>query len=269
MKKNFSLKNIHALLIDIDGTLLSGKNALPGMPTFIQFLNQQDINYRILTNNSTLSPEAFYQKLRTLGAVIQRKNILTCASVTAQFMRENLQGEKVFVIGEQGIIKAVETAGYKILTDFSEKADIVVVGGDHFLTYEKLKFASLHLQAGAHFIGTNPDVLVPSEEGLIPECGVNLAALEAACGRKATVIGKPNPVIFQWALKELACSLLNTAMIGDRLETDIMGGLQAGIKTILVETGVDNRAAVIQKGIYPDLIVKDLPELVSQWQAVC
>lgn len=259
------LKKIKALLIDIDGTLLSGDKPLPGMVEFFNFLNQHSINYLILSNNSTKTPYAYYQKITSLGGEIQPDNILTSAGVTVQIMKEKYTGKNVYLIGEDGLREALEKEGYQIIKNVTQKADFVVVGGDHYLTYEKLKYASLHLQAGAHFIGTNPDVLVPSVEGLIPECGVNIAALEAASGRKAIVIGKPNPLMFQSALKQLGNNPSETAMIGDRLETDIFGGLQAGLNTILVETGVDNHQSVIRKGITPDLVVNDLINLISIW----
>ncbi len=261
------LKSIRALLIDIDGTLLSSDKPLPGMVEFFNFLNQHSINYLILSNNSTKTPYAYYQKIISLGGEIQPGNILTSAGVTVQIMKEKYTGKIVYLIGEDGIREALEIEGYHIIKNINKKADFVVVGGDHYLTYEKLKYASLHLQAGAQFIGTNPDVLVPSEEGLIPECGVIIAALEAASGRKAIVIGKPNPLMFQSALKQLGKKVSETAMIGDRLETDIFGGIKIGLNTILVETGVDTREAVIKKGITPDLIVKNLFELISIWSA--
>jgi 4-nitrophenyl phosphatase len=261
------LKKIKAMLIDIDGTLFSGKLVLPGMVAFLNFLDSHAIKYLILTNNSTKTPEFYLDKIRSHGGEINLENILTCSTVTADYLKSNFKGKKVYVIGETGIFQALSDEGFQIITDFSEQADFVVVGGDHYLTYEKLKFGCLHLRNGARLIGTNPDVVSPSEEGLIPECGTNIAALEASSGQKAIVIGKPNRLMFDWGLKLLGMDASETAMIGDRLETDILGGKQAGLHTILIETGVDTIASTIEKNIYPDLVVKDLFELISKWNS--
>ncbi|MHB8134392.1 MAG: HAD-IIA family hydrolase [Anaerolineaceae bacterium] len=266
MKDATILKGISAIMIDIDGTLLNGKQPLPGMVEFLNFLNNKSFKFLIISNNSTKTPQFYLEKFRNFGANILIKNILTCSSVTAFYIKQNFKGQKVFVIGENGIIEALKEQGFEIINDFSEVADFVVVGGDHFLTYDKIKYASLHLQNGAKFFGTNPDVASPSEEGLIPECGTNIAAVEAASGKKAVVIGKPNQIMFDWGIKQLGSQPSETAIIGDRLETDILGGNRAGLKTILVETGVDRSNSIYLKDIYPDLIVKDLFELIKTWE---
>ncbi len=252
-------------MIDIDGTLLAGSTPLPYMNTFLEFLNVHAIPFLVLTNNSTQSPRHYVEKLREHGAYLKEENILTCSTVTTNYMRSNLTGNSVYCIGEFGLIEALREEGYEILTDAAFPADFVVVGGDHYLTYDKLKLGCLHLQKGAHFIGTNPDVVSPSEEGLIPECGTNIAALEAASGRKATIIGKPNSLMFLHGLQLLGSEPSATAMLGDRLETDIFGGQQSGLLTILVETGVDRQGSIQEKGILPDLVVADLGVLLDQW----
>ncbi|NTW43691.1 MAG: HAD-IIA family hydrolase [Anaerolineaceae bacterium] len=261
------LKNIHAMMIDIDGTLFSGSQVLPGMAEFLSFLNDQSIKFLILTNNSTKTPDFYLNKIRSNGGELKIQNILTCASVTADYIKAHYSGRKVYVIGETGILTALEQEGFTILEDFSEQADFVVVGGDHFLTYEKLKFGCLQIRNGAQLIGTNPDVVSPSEEGLIPECGTNIAALEASSGKKAIVIGKPNRMMFDWGLKKIGMAASETAMLGDRLETDILGGNQAGLHTILVETGVDTFESTLEKNIHPDLVVKDLFDLITIWKS--
>ncbi len=252
-------------MIDFDGTLLAGSTPLPYMNSFLEFLHVHAIPFLVLTNNSTKSPRYYVEKLREHGAHIKEENILTCSTVTTNYMRSNLAGNSVYCIGESGLIEALQAEGYEILLNAAIPADFVVVGGDHYLTYDKLKYGCLHLQSGAHFIGTNPDVVSPSEEGLIPECGTNIAALEAASGRKATIIGKPNSLMFLRGLELMGSKPPATAMLGDRLETDIFGGQQSGLKTILVETGVDKKGSVKEKGIVPDLLVADLGALLDQW----
>ncbi len=258
------LRTIKGVIIDIDGTLMSGSTPLPSMKPFMEFLNKYSIPFLILTNNSTRSEEYYCDKFLSHDADLSLNNILTCATITAQFLQHSYEGKRVFVIGESGLHRALRSEGFQIIEDISQPADFVVVGGDHFLTYDKLKYGCLHLQRGAIFIGTNPDVVSPSEEGLIPEAGTNIAALEAASGKKALVIGKPNPIIFAAALERLGSSPNSTVIVGDRLETDIQGGFNFGLKTILVETGVDTRTACVQKNIFPDLVVSGLPELLEK-----
>ena len=169
------------------------------------------------------------------------------------------------MIGQAGLLEALTTAGIQVVDSFDGKVVAVVVGGDYDLTYEKLKIASLYIQQGAQFIGTNPDLLYPTDEGLVPECGMTLVALETATEVKPIIMGKPNQFMFELGMKKMGVLPTETAMLGDRLETDIEGGKLAGMKTILVETGVDKRETTTSKGIKPELIVSNLLELVSLW----
>jgi 4-nitrophenyl phosphatase len=134
------------------------------------------------------------------------------------------------------------------------------------LTYDKLKYAALQLQRGARFVGTNPDLLCPTEEGLVPEAGATLAALEAATEISPVVIGKPERYLFDQAVAMLGSERAAIAVLGDRLETDILGGQRAGLKTVLVTSGVDDERAIVQKGIEPDLVVSGLDMLVELWE---
>jgi len=260
------LKDLRAMMIDIDGTLLRGNLALPGLVEFFDFLNQYGIQFQVASNNATKTLSAYQQKISAFGAQLSLENILTCSTVTALFLKEKYPGGSVYMIGQTGLEEALTQAGLKIISDMNGKVDAVVVGGDYSLTYEKLKYACLHIRRGAEFIGTNPDLLYPTDEGLVPECGMTLVALETATEVKPIIMGKPNQFMFDLGMKKMGVPPHQTAMLGDRLETDIQGGKDAGMKTILVETGVDNAASVITKGIQPDLVVKDLYELVSIWQ---
>ena len=268
MNLTLNLKNIHALMIDIDGTLLRGDQALPGMVELINFLRQNHISFMVASNNATKTPAVYQQKFAALGADVLTENVLTCSTATAAFLKiEYEPGTPIYVIGMHGLHNALAEAGYDILQDASREAETVVVGGDYGLTYDKLKYAALHIQRGARFIGTNPDVAFPTEEGILPENGATLAALEAATGIRPTVIGKPERYLFDMAVEKMGTSPEQTAILGDRLETDIVGGQQAGLKTILVTTGVDNLDTISEKGIQPDLIVHGLRELVELWQS--
>lgn len=259
------LKDIQAMMIDIDGTLIRGDQALPGMPEFFQFMNNHHIKFQVASNNATKTIHTYQQKLAALGADLTIENVLTCSTVTALYLQEHFPNGKVYMIGQAGLSEALTDAGIGIADGFNGKVDAVVVGGDYELTYDKLKYASLHIQQGAEFIGTNPDLLYPTDEGLVPECGMTLVALETATEVKPKIMGKPNQFMFELGMKKMGVKPAGTAMLGDRLETDIEGGQRAGMKSILVETGVDNRASTKSKNIFPDLIVEDLEELVSLW----
>jgi 4-nitrophenyl phosphatase len=259
------LKDIKALMIDIDGTLLRGNDALPGLVDFFQFLNTQQIKFQIASNNATKTLESYHQKISAFGTELSIDNILTCSTVTALYLQEKYPAGKVYMIGQSGLQQALTQAGIRIVERMDEEVGAVVVGGDYSLTYEKLKFACLHLQKGAEFIGTNPDLLYPTDEGLVPECGMTLVMLEKATNIKPVIMGKPNHFMFELGMKKMGVKPHETAMLGDRLETDILGGQKAGMKTILVETGVDHTESVISKGIQPDLIVNNLNELVKSW----
>lgn len=259
------LKHINGILIDIDGTLLAGEKDLPGLIPFMTFLEERQIQYLILTNNSTKPPEFYSRKFANLGVTLPVTRVLTSAMATASFIQSHYSGRAVYLIGEEGLHTAFLERGFQVVNQNQVQADFVVVGGDHFLTYDKLKYGCTQLQSGAQLIGTNPDVVSPSEEGLIPECGTNIAALEAASGMKAIVIGKPNPYMFEGGLKLIATHPGETGILGDRLETDIQGGKQVGLHTILVETGVDSSSTAKIKGIHPDLIVRDLIDLKEKW----
>lgn len=253
-----------SLILDMDGTLMKGDQPLPGLAQFFSFLNQYHFPFLIVTNNATHSPQDYQAKLAQCEVRVGIDKVLTTAMVTASKLQSQYPAETaIYVIGQPALISAVKKAGFRILSGSAETTAAVVVGGDPQLTYEKLKHATLHIQRGAHFIGTNPDVVYPTQEGLVPECGTTLAALQAATGVAPLIIGKPASPLFEQAMIHLATAPKDTVVVGDRLETDILGGQQAGCKTILITTGVDQAAFVKEKAIYPDHIVKSLLELTT------
>jgi 4-nitrophenyl phosphatase len=266
MKPRLSLGDLKGLVIDIDGTLLRGAQPLPGISRLFAFLAARRISFVVASNNATKSAIAYQEKLVSLGVQVQEDQILTAGAATARYLAGDLHpGASLYVIGEPALELVLHQAGFVLLADAVQTADAVVVGGDSTLTYEKLKYAALHLQRGARFVGTNPDLLCPAEEGLVPEAGVTLAALEAATGVSPVVIGKPARYLFDMALATMGSRRGATAVLGDRLETDILGGQRAGLKTVLVTTGVDNSSTILQKGIEPDLVVGGLEEFVELW----
>jgi 4-nitrophenyl phosphatase len=267
VKKKQLLRPIQALVIDIDGTLWRGDTPLPGLFEFFDFLHEHRLKYAIVTNNTVKTPAQYRERLAGFGVVVEPGTILTAATGTADYLTQHFAREDpVYVIGEVGLRRAIQKAGFTILEDASRAAAVVVVGGDSLLTYAKLKYAVLHIQRGAVFVGSNPDLLIPSEEGLIPEAGTTLAAIQAATNVSPTVVGKPEPILFDLALAKMGTSAAQTTILGDRLDTDIVGGQRAGLKTILVTTGVDNETTTSQKGVWPDAVFADLTELVATWQ---
>lgn len=267
MTRPFSFHEIEALILDIDGTLLRGEVPVPGFRGLFAFLKGRRIPIVVASNNATQSPAGYQRKLAALGAEVDRRSILTAGVATVDYLRRILEeNAPLYVIGEPPLLGALSAAGFVLRPDARRPVAAVVVGGDSTLTYAKLKDAALLLQRGAPLVGTNPDLLCPAEEGLVPEAGTTLAALQAATGVSPTVIGKPERYLFDLAVERLGRQPARTAVVGDRLETDILGGQRAGLRTILTTTGVDNEITVRQKGIYPDRIVAGLEALVDLWQ---
>lgn len=267
MLNSLDFNDLQAVVTDMDGVLLRGLDPLPGLADLFKFLHRRGLPFIIATNNSTRTPAYYQQKLTGAGAVgIQVEHILTSAQVTAAYLRQNFEpGAAVYVIGQPSLYAAVRAAGLTRLKDARRPAAVVVVGGDSDLTYAKLKDAVLHLQRGAALVGTNPDLLYPTEEGLVPEAGTILAALQAATGVPPLIMGKPERFLFEQALTRLGSPPARSVMLGDRLDTDILGGQRVGLKTILLTTGVDDEAAIPVKGIQPDAVFDGLPDLVEAW----
>jgi 4-nitrophenyl phosphatase len=267
MRQQFRLGDVRALIVDIDGTLFRGPVPLPGLRRFFAFLQSREIGSVVVSNNTTKTAAEYWEKLAAQGVQIQADQILTAATATAGYLEGKVgAGTSLYVIGEPALTGVLREAGFVLRQAASLPVDAVVVGGDSTLTYDKLKYAALLLQRGARFVGTNPDLLCPTDEGLVPEAGATLAALEAATGIAPDVVGKPARPLFDLALQRLGCRRYETAILGDRLETDIRGGQEAGLWTVLVTTGIDDQGTVRQKGIVPDLVVSDLDTLVDLWQ---
>ena len=215
-----------------------------------------------LTNNSTRTPGQHVTKLGKMGIVIEESDDLTSAQATALYMEKIAPpGASVYAIGEEGL-RAALGERYTIA---EEGADFVVVGMDTGLTYEKLRVATLLIRGGAKFIATNPDKTLPTEEGFVPGNGASLAALEAATGVAPFVVGKPEPAIFDLALARMGVGKEGVAVIGDRLETDILGGHRAGLSTILVLSGATSRQELENSSIKPDLVFENVRQLYEVW----
>ena len=254
--------SINSLIIDLDGVLYRGDEAIVGAREFIALLQQEGIPFLLLTNNSTRTPGQYVTKLGKMGIAIEESDVLTSAQATALYLERIARpGSRVYAIGEEGLQVALQEK----FTIAEEGADFVVVGMDTGLTYEKLRVATLLIRGGARFIATNPDKTLPTEEGLVPGNGAVLAALEAATGVSPFVVGKPETAIFDLALARMGVGKEGAAVIGDRLETDILGGRRAGLMTILVLSGATSRQELENSTIKPDFVFEDVGQLHEAW----
>lgn len=238
-------------IVDLDGVLRRGNQTIEGAPELLDILD----DYVIVTNNSTRTSRMYSEELGEIGLFIPPEKIFTSAKATALFLKENRRYATAWVVGEKGLVEEIENIGYTI----TEAGECVVVGWDRTLTFQKLETACLAIRNGAEFIGTNPDLTYPSEKGIIPGCGSILAFLEACTHQNPLVIGKPNPLIMELALQKLKDK--NVYVIGDRLDTDIQAGITAGLKTILVMTGVETEKSLESSDIQPDFVFRNLREL--------
>ncbi len=224
-------------IIDMDGVLYRGNRKIEGAERLINFLKKRDIPFLLATNNSTKTRDMYVEKLRNMGMEVERDNIITSAYVTSETLKKERSHASALIIGEIGIFEEIRRIGWKVL-DFREwnEAEYVIVGMDTTLTYEKLKAGCLAINKGAKFVATNDDKNFPSEEGLIPGAGSMVAALEAATGKKARVMGKPNePYI------HIIRDILGEGdywVVGDRLETDMVMADKLQAKKVLVLSGV-------------------------------
>lgn len=259
-----SLRSIRNLLIDMDGVLYKGQQRLPGARRFLAHLRQEQVPYILATNNSTMTPEQYVAKLAGMDIEVTEGNILTSGQAAALYLSKIAPPmARVYAIGEDGLFSALDSQGFRV-TD--QDIQYVVVGMDRQLTYEKLRIATLAIRRGAAFIGTNPDTTLPTEDGLVPGNGANLAALEAATGLPPLIIGKPQPTLLNLAMKKLGLRREGTAIIGDRLETDILGGKNAGITTVLVLSGISQPEELEDSSYQPDLVFQSIGHFHRAWR---
>ena len=261
-----AITNIRALIIDMDGVLWHGEQPLPGLIEFFQTLRELRIPFILATNNARQTPSQYVEKLAHMGVTVSKSEILTSALATAQYLAEhnNPEQTRVFVIGESGASEPLLEHGFtltgldEINGDDNKGADIVVCGLDKTLTWHKLATATSNIRAGAQFIGTNGDVTLPTERGLAPGNGAILAALQAATGVAPKIIGKPEPIMYRQAIAMLGVDPSDTVAIGDRLDTDILGAVRAGIRSLMVLTGVSSENDLQNIDYQPTWIMPDI-----------
>jgi 4-nitrophenyl phosphatase len=224
------------------------------------------LRFLLVTNNSTTSPELVAERLKTMQIDVGPEEILTSAQAAVAYVRAHADpGSRVRIVGEAGLRQAAEEEGFVIVEDGQAAADWVIAGLDRAFTYEKLAGATRAIMAGAHFVATNADALLPVEGGqVVPGAGTMIAAIQTATSVKPIVVGKPEPGLFEHGLRRLGgLAAEHAAMIGDRLDTDVVGGRRAGLHTILVLTGVTQRAEAEAAQPQPDAIIEDLAHVAD------
>ncbi|MEZ6134671.1 MAG: HAD-IIA family hydrolase [Pirellulaceae bacterium] len=247
-------------LIDMDGVIYRGSELIPGADALIARLRREGHSFLFLTNNSQRTRRDVAMKLKRMGIDVEEQHIFTCAIATARFLSRQKPGGTAFVIGEGGLLQALHMNGYSIVdTD----PDYVVVGEGRTATIESLEAATRMILAGAKLVATNLDPNCPTANGARPGCGATVAYLETATGKKAFSVGKPSPVMMRSARKQLGLATSQTVMIGDTMETDIMGGVQLGYHSVLVLSGGTRLEQLGDYAYAPDLIIESVAELAD------
>ncbi len=260
------LRPIRFLLADLDGVFYRGREPLPGAGELVAWLREHGVAFLFITNNSTRTPAQYVEKLARIGIAASPEQVLTSSLATRAYLEARApRGTPIFFLGQRGLEEALFADGY--FTPDDRAPAYVVVGLDTQLTYDKLRRAGLLIRAGAAFIGTNPDRTFPAPEGITPGCGSILAALEAATDVRPIVIGKPERWLLDEGLRRLGADPAAAAVLGDRLDTDILGGQRLGLRTIMVLTGVHGEEDLARSKVKPDTVYRNLVELRSAWRA--
>lgn len=250
----------HGFLIDMDGVIYRGSHLIPGADCFVNRLREFDVPFLFLTNNSQRTRRDVATKLQRMGIDAEEQHVFTCAMATARFLAQQKPEGTAYVIGEGGLLNALHSNGYAIV---DHDPDYVVVGEGRTLSAEMVEAASRMIAGGAKLIATNLDPNCPTANGLRPGCGATVAMLETATGINAFSVGKPSPVMMRAARKELGLRAEQTTMIGDTMETDILGGVQLGYRTVLVLSGGTRPEDLARYAYRPDIVVDSVADLCS------
>jgi len=260
------LGDIQGWIIDMDGVLYRDTEPIQGAAEFIECLQEEKTPFVLLTNNSTKTPRQYIQKLSSMGINVAESQVLTSALATASYLSELAEpGARIYAIGDDGLREALTASGFSIERN-CQHVSYVVVGMDRNLTFQQLQDATLAIRNGATFIGTNPDRTLPTPIGEIPGNGAILSALQAATDVEPIIIGKPQSHIFRWALSRLGLSSKEAACLGDRLETDVLGGTRAGLFTVFVLCGVSTEDDLACFEPKPDAVFPGPLELLAAWR---
>ena len=258
-----SMRSKKGFICDMDGVIYHGDRLLPGVREFVAWLEREKKEFLFLTNNSSRTQRELQAKLSRMGLDIDEKHFYTSALATAEFVASQMPGARAFVIGEPGLLNALYERG---ITMDETDPDYVIVGESRSYTYDSICRAARCVQNGARLIGTNTDLTAPTEFGIVPACRALVAPIEMATGKQAYFCGKPNPLMMRTGLRLLGCHSAEAVMIGDRMDTDVISGLESGMSTVLVLSGVSTRETVRTYAYRPGMVldgVGDIPALAQ------
>lgn len=255
------IRNKKGFICDMDGVIYHGNQLLPGAQQFVNWMKTENKHFIFLTNSSERSPRELQQKLERLGLQVEESHFYTSALATASFMASQKPDGSAYVIGEAGLTNAIYDVGFS-MNDVNP--DYVVVGETRSYNFEKIERAVKLVLKGARLIGTNPDLTGPSEGGIVPATRALIAPIEMATGKQAYFIGKPNPLIMRQSLKILGCESEDTIIIGDRMDTDIIAGIESEIDTVLVLSGVTTRINITDFPYQPHYILDGVGDIITK-----
>jgi NagD protein len=254
-------REIHSWLMDMDGVLVHEEHAIPGADQWIERLREREIRFLVLTNNSIYTRRDLAARLRSSGLDVPEERIWTSALATAKFLEDQRPGGSAFVIGEAGLTTALHASGYTLT---ERNPDYVVLGETRTYSFERITLAIRLIDSGARFIATNPDATGPTLEGPLPATGSVAALISRATGVEPYFVGKPNPLMMRSALNAIDAHSETTAMIGDRMDTDIVSGLEAGMHTILVLSGLTTREEAERYPYRASRIIDSVADLLDE-----
>ena len=254
------VKRKNGFICDMDGVLYHGNRLLPGVVKFVEWLKSENKKFIFLTNSSERTPEELQEKLKRLGIEVDKRHFYTSALATAAFLASQKPKGSAYIIGEAGLINALYNVGY---TMNNVNPDYVVMGESKSYSYERIEHAINLVINGAKLIGTNPDITGPGETGIVPATKALIAPIELATGKNAYFIGKPNPLMMRIALKMLGCTREESIIIGDRMDTDIVAGIESGIDTALVLSGITDWKTMKAFAYIPHFVFKGIIDLVK------
>jgi NagD protein len=255
-----NIKSKAGFIIDMDGVIYHGNLLLPGVTEFLSWLEASGKKYLFLTNSPERTPKELHEKLQRLGINVGEDHFYTSALATASFLSNQKPNGSAYIIGDAGLIHAMYSVGYTVN---NVNPDYVVVGDTHSYNFEKIELAVNLVIRGAKLIGTNPDVSGPVENGITPSTKALIAPIEIATGKKAYYVGKPNPLMMRIALRRLGVKREDAIVIGDRMDTDVICGLESEIDTLLVLSGITDRRGIDQFPYRPQYILNGVKDLVS------
>lgn len=247
-------------ICDMDGVIYHGNKILPGVAEFIDWLHRENKEYLFLTNNSSYTPRELQQKLARMGMDVSEEHFYTSALATAAFLKKQAPGCSVYAIGEAGLLNALYNAG---ITMNDINPDYVVIGESKSYSLDTLTKATNLVLRGAKLIGANSDLTGPIENGIAPACRALIAPIELATGKQAYFCGKPNPLMMRTGLQILGCHSAEAVMVGDRMDTDIVSGMESGMSTVLVLSGVSTRETIDTFGYRPTVVLNGVGDIVT------